>query len=125
MDEVTYLTLAQTRSHKLEARRLPFFKRSPFQDEKEFRMIYESSTEDLDHLDIPIPLSCITRITLSPWLPKALSDNLKATLRGIDGCSKLDISRSTLIKNEEWHRHGEAAVYGPKRSRSSKKAGAK
>ena len=82
MAEVAHHTLNEIRSHKLEARRLPFLKRSAFQDEQEFRMIYESSKENLDCLDIPIPLSCITRITLSPWLPRVLVENIKATLRG-------------------------------------------
>ena len=39
--EVTYLTLDKMRDHKLETSELPFLKRSPFQDEKEFRVIYE------------------------------------------------------------------------------------
>jgi hypothetical protein len=110
MGEVTYLTLDEMRDHKLKTAELPFLKRSAFQDEKEFRVIYESCTEARDHLDIPIRLSSITRITLSPWLPKSLSDNLKDILHSIDGCDGLSIARSTLIENEEWHRHGKTAV---------------
>ena len=121
MDEITYLTLDEMRDHKLETSELPFLKRSAFQDEKEFRMIYKSSTEDIDNLDIPIPLSCISLITLSPWLPKALSDNLKAVLRLIPGCGDLNLAKSMLIESEEWHRHGRAAVHREKALRSSKK----
>jgi hypothetical protein len=120
MKTVTYLTMEEIRNQKLELRELPFLKRYPFTDENEFRLIYESSIEELDYLDIPIPLSAITRITLSPWLPRALSNNLKATLRSIDGCSKLDIARSTLIKNEEWHNRGKAATHGAAISTSKK-----
>ena len=52
--------------------------------------------------DIPIPLSCITRITLSPWVHESLTKHIKNVLIGIDGCEKIEIVRSTLIGNDEW-----------------------
>ena len=55
---------------------LCLFSTLPFQDENEFRLIYESCDEEIDHLDLSIPLSSIRRITLSPWMPKALSRSL-------------------------------------------------
>jgi hypothetical protein len=60
-------------------------------------------------LDVAFPLSSISRITLSPWLPSALSDHVKDTLRSIPGCAKLSIARSTLISNQEWKNLGERA----------------
>ena len=60
---VRYLTMTEIRDEKLELEDLPFRKRYAFQDENEFRLIYESCDEKIDHLDIPIPLSSITRIT--------------------------------------------------------------
>ena len=47
-------------------------------------------------------LASIRRITLSPWMPKALSDSVKGVLRSIEGCSKLRVFQSTLIANEVW-----------------------
>jgi hypothetical protein len=120
MGTVRYLTLTEIRDEKLKTRDLPFLKRYPFQDENEFRLIYESCDEQVDHLDVPIPLRSITRITLSPWTPKPLSSNLKDLLRSIDGCSRLDIARSTLIKNEEWYNRGKTATQGAKPARASK-----
>lgn len=103
---VRYLTLPEIRDEELELEDLPFLKRYAFHDENEFRLIYESSDEERASLDVPIPLSSIARITLSPWMHKALSANLKAVLRSMRGCSNLDIARSTLIKNEEWYNRG-------------------
>jgi hypothetical protein len=57
---VTYLKLIEIRDRTLAISELPFLKRYPFEDENEFRMIYESPTKKLPKLDIPIPLSCVT-----------------------------------------------------------------
>jgi hypothetical protein len=72
-------------------------------------VIFESSDEKVSKLDITIPLMCIDKITLSPWVHNDLSDHIKRILRSIKGCSDLKILRSTLISNEEWKDLGEAA----------------
>jgi len=78
MGTVEYLRLNEIRHKQLEVDGLPFLKRYPFQGESEFRVIYESKKADIPTLDISIPLSCIYKITLSPWLPRSLSDRVKA-----------------------------------------------
>ena len=106
---VKYLTLPEMRDKKPKIRELPFLKRYAFEQEDEFRIIYESKTAIKPMLDITIPLSCIERITLSPWLPQPLSRHIKQTLKSIKGCSELEIARSTLIGNEEWKKLGKSA----------------
>src|ERR1017187_10534860 len=106
---VRYLKLNEIRDDPPAVRDLPFLKRYPFEKENEFRLLYESQKEDHDNLDIPISLSCIDRITLSPWLHENLSDQMKSMLRSLPGCKGLSIVRSTLISNEEWKRAGDAA----------------
>jgi hypothetical protein len=106
---VKYLTLPEMRKKTPVIRDLPFLKRYAFEQEDEFRIVYESKTEKNPTLDIAIPLSCIERITLSPWIPLALSRHVKRTLKSIKGCSDLEIARSTLIGNEEWKKLGEFA----------------
>ena len=83
--------------------------------------MYESKTEKNPTLDIAIPLSCIERITLSPWVPRALSRHVKRTLKSITGCSNLEIARSTLIGNEEWKKLG--GVCNPQTQYGSKGQG--
>jgi hypothetical protein len=88
---------------------LPFLKRFPYGDEREFRAIYETKETKIQTLEIAIPLSCIERITLSPWIPATLAAHLKRTIRDIDGCENLEVVRSTLISNEEWKNLGDEA----------------
>lgn len=108
--EVEYLLLRTAKGLKLKVRKLPFTKRYPFGDEKEYRIIFESDKHEKSSHDIPIPLSSISRINLSPWLPEALEEHVKNTLWAIRACSDLEISRSTLIGNERWKQMGEEAV---------------
>ena len=108
--EVTYLPLKATKGKRLKVKNLPFTKRYPFQDESEWRIIYESERDEKSTQDIPITLSSIARITLSPWLPEALKDHVKKTIWRTRDCAKLEIARSTLISNERWKKLGEEAV---------------
>ena len=101
-EDVKYFTLKSIRIRKPVTDKLPFIKRSAFEDENEFRVIYESKTNTVSKLDIKIPLTCIARITLSPWMHKSLSDTFKQILKSIDGCDGLKIVRSTLVNNREW-----------------------
>jgi hypothetical protein len=89
---------------------LPFTKRYAFRHETEFRVIYESATTRHNTFDIPVSLSLIARITLSPWLPPGLSDHVKGVLHAIPGCAQLGIVRSTLISNQEWRNLAEESV---------------
>ncbi len=107
---VKYLTLREIRDRQLGTRELPFLKRFPFEHEEEFRLIYESESQTHAKLDIPISLSCINRIVLSPWMHPSLASHVKKTIRAIKGCSRLEIVRSTLIGNVEWKNHGDTAT---------------
>jgi hypothetical protein len=109
VNNVTYRRLDKIGGKKPATKELPFLKRYPFKHEKEFRVIYESRKNKTSKLDINIPLSCINKITLSPWLAYSLFSSVKQTLRSIKGCRGLTILRSTLIGNEEWKKFGESA----------------
>jgi hypothetical protein len=78
----------------------PYLKRLPYEDEREYRIVYDDHRHSEQHKSYDISLSCIDRITLSPWLPQALSDSVKETLRSIAGCSRIRIYRSTMLENE-------------------------
>jgi len=110
LHRVTYRRLDKIGAKKPVIAQLPFLKRSAFKYEREFRVIYEGREKKSTKLDIDIPLSCVDKITLSPWLPYALFTRVKRTLRAIDGCGGLAIVRSTLIGNEEWKKFGESAT---------------
>ncbi|MBB2497486.1 DUF2971 domain-containing protein [Aquipseudomonas ullengensis] len=101
-ESVQYCTISDLRGEPPQTEELPFLKRYAYADEKEFRLFYGAKSKGEPIYRIPIPLSAIDRITLSPWLPRAVAIHVKSTLKSINGCSNLRISRSTLVENETW-----------------------
>lgn len=101
MREVNYSTIRGVDTNP-QLSDLPFLKRKVFKDETEFRIIYQDSDFDYSSKEFDIVLSCIDRITLSPWLPKDLLNSLKKTINSIDGCDKMKVFKSSLIDNNEW-----------------------
>lgn len=97
-----YRDFSAARQQPLPLERFPFVKRAAFGDEREVRVLYESATHACDLLDLPMPLDCVARIALSPWLPRGLVESTAPLLRGIDGCAELEVLRSSIISSEEW-----------------------
>jgi hypothetical protein len=123
---VDYLKLADLKSHDPKPNRLPFLKRAPFEPEAEFRILYESKKNSLPFAPVDIPLECIDRITLSPWMPKSISDAVRGMIEEIPKGISLDVSRSTLIQNDTWSNFGRSVVGLPstkKLRKASKKSG--
>ena len=102
---VNYKTIPGVNSIDLTVNELPFLKRYAFKDEAEFRAIYtgESTTEGT--IDIPLPISCISKIILNPWIHDQLFFALKDIIKSIDGCKSLPVGKSKLIDNNEWKRN--------------------
>lgn len=80
---------------------IPFLKRFPYRDEKEFRAIF--TAEDSQAVKaVPFDLDAIDRIVLSPWLPAPLVATIKTVIRSIDGCQDLKVYQTTLLSNDSW-----------------------
>lgn len=107
---IRYAVLKKEREKGLKLNELPFVKRYGFKPEKEFRVIYTSSSEENPSLDVSIDLSIIRSVSLSPWMHSSLRDSTVAAIRAIEGCAKLKVSRSTLISNEQWKTLGKTAT---------------
>lgn len=101
-EEVQYKTIKQLESSAPKTEDLPFLKRYAYSDEQEFRLFVGVKTKGPLTFRFPIPLAAIDRIILSPWLPQAVLENVKRTLKSINGCSSIRIYRSSLVENEEW-----------------------
>ena len=99
---MNYKSIKQLNEYPPKLEELPFLKRKPYEDEEEYRIIYVDKRKTLESLPIDIKISWIKRITLSPWVPKALARSAKGILKSIDGCGNLRVVRSTLIENEKW-----------------------
>lgn len=104
---VIYKTIAELRKLKLKTDDLPFLKRYPFQDEREFRFIYASESQVMASKDVPIALSCVTKIVFNPWMPTSVYKSVKGVICGIDGCKSLRLVRTSLVDNEKWKTIGQ------------------
>ncbi len=100
--EMEYLFVKNVKSKRPKVEMWPFLKRKAFEDEGEFRIIYENETahERTKHVDID--LSTINKVTLSPWLPDAVAKSVRALIKTIKGCKRLPVNRSSLIDNSGW-----------------------
>jgi hypothetical protein len=107
---VEYVKLSRIGEVSVPVSEFPFVKRYGFQDEKEFRMIYESESEELSKLDVRIPLKCIDKIVLSPWLHPDLFSHVEEAIQSIKGCDSVRIVHSSLIDNEKWKSAGRRAI---------------
>jgi hypothetical protein len=108
--EVAYLPLNSLKNRECHIKDLPFMKRAPYAPEGEFRAIYEDRDDNLPYLNMKIALTCIDRITLSPWTPENVAGSVKKTIRRVPGAGKIDITRSTLVQNDTWAKFGRAVV---------------
>lgn len=85
---------------------IAFYKRMPFQDESEFRIVYHTNTDELKTFGIPIDLSCITRVIINPWLNINIANSIKKVLKELTysyiSKTNIQIFRSTLLQNKEW-----------------------
>jgi len=104
--EVIYRKLKELRAAAPNINDLPFLKRYPFRDEKEFRIIYEDKEREMETKDFDIDVHAISKIIMNPWMPKALFKTVKELIRDIDGCVDIEVTRTTLVDNEEWKRLG-------------------
>jgi hypothetical protein len=99
---VEYRLIQNVKARRPELKSWPFLKREAFKDECEYRIIFESSREILQSVCVPLDLSSIRLITLSPWLPASVAPAVTETVHRIDGCAKIKVSSSTLIENSRW-----------------------
>lgn len=106
---VTYKLIKELKSFRPSVAQLPFLKRQPYADEREFRLVYVDAAEEVEAKGFAIELACIERITLNPWIPKALADAVKLAIRSIDGCAKMPVYQTTLLENEQWKRSASSA----------------
>ena len=99
---VSYRLIQDVEKKKPETSSWPFLKRKAFKDEQEYRIIFESATEDLRAKSVPIDLASIRSVTLSPWLPSAVAPAVRMVIGCIDGCTNIKLRNSSLLENAKW-----------------------
>ena len=96
---VEYKAIENLKSPELDIDRLPFMKMPAFSDEKEYRIVFSSTREDVPTKGIPIDLSTIINIGINPWLTPSLFKSIHGAILSIDGCDGIHIYRSTLLES--------------------------
>lgn len=108
-ESVEYRTIDDLRRRKPTLSELPFLKRHPYRDEKEFRLFMApKAAPPAGVVRIPMPLKTVDRVTLSPWLPASVAKQTTALLKSMPGCGRLKIYRSTLVDNQTWKKYGDS-----------------
>lgn len=102
--QVSYRLMKNLKNEPPVLSDLPFIKRKQYEDESEFRIIYEDRNKVNFSKSFSIDLNCIERITLSPWLPKALSVTIKKIIKQLPNCTNIEIIRTGVVDNIEWKR---------------------
>lgn len=85
------------------AEQLPFIKRVGYNDEMEYRFIYESD-EPRPFFEAKIDFSCIQKIEFSPSIPKILYSSALEVISKLPSIARqsIKIERSTLKNDAEW-----------------------
>jgi hypothetical protein len=126
MGDVRYCLFKDIEEKRVQTEDLPFLKRIVFQDEQEYRIIYQSKSENEESRDVEIDLGCIDRITLSPFLHRSLEKALVGTIKSIEGCKRLAVNRSQLLESARWRGAiGEISPHQCMTPRESKPSAAK
>jgi hypothetical protein len=105
---IVYRKIADLPKLRPRLEQLPFLKRQPYGDEREFRLVYEDKAEERETRAFPIPIACISRVTLNPWLAPPLAAAIKTAIKDVSGCSALKVYQTTLLENEAWKKAAKA-----------------
>lgn len=100
--DVEYKEIRHLSTEGTSVGKLPFLKRFPYRGEDEVRLLYTCMDRELDFFAMPLPLSCVKRITLGPNLPSGLTGAVINTIKGIQGCEHLEVFQTTLLRNKTW-----------------------
>lgn len=88
---------------------LPFIKRYPFEDECEYRIVFEDSNKKIPIEYIEITPKDITQIIINPWVNKSVAESVKSVIRNIEGFNRTTVFPSTVLENEKWKKIGNQA----------------
>lgn len=97
---VRYLKLQEFENLKIKPKELPFMKRFGYIDECEYRIIYESVSEQIETFQISISLDIIDRIVINPYVSDRKFKRLKSEIQDI---ANIEVKRSGIIRSKKWN----------------------
>ena len=108
--DVVYKTIEQVREAPPTTDELPFLKRYPYRGEEEVRLIYATDVVLAAPPAFDLDLKLVRRVTLSPWLARPLRDAVADAVNKSTGGTRIEVSRSTLVDNDEWKKLADVDV---------------
>ena len=99
---VEYAMLPQMATDPPHVDELPFLKRRGYEHEGEYRVIHVPADQSKETRDCQIPLGCIRRVILSPWVPRGVKPSIVNVMRSISDCDRLRVHSSFLVNSEAW-----------------------
>ncbi len=98
---VEYVTISDASDYRGKIDRWPFIKRIPFQDEDEYRVIYDDP-DGVKFFEFSFDLKSINSVHFSPWIQRNVLESVEEIVREMPGCAELNISQTTLLENRRW-----------------------
>lgn len=89
---------------------LPFTKRYAYAGEQEFRIIYISTTEEIEIKHVIIGLDCINKISINSWIDEVSRKSIEKTIQSIQDCEKIKVIKSTVTENRRWKKIADNAT---------------
>jgi len=93
---------------------VPFLKRQPYNQEKEFRIVWEGIEQENEIKIFDINFGVIDSITLSDSIPENVANSVKEIIRKIDGFDVERLYRGTVHDNKQWLKYLEDGIKGLK-----------
>ena len=101
--DVKYRRIKSIEENPIKIDQMPFRKRYPYRIEKEFRVIWEGTTNK-KYIEIDIDLNSIIKITISQNMPNDIYHTIVDLLRSEINDPERKINRSTVFESKRWIR---------------------
>jgi len=101
--KMKYLRLNELDPLEYGVHDLPFLKRFGFGDEAEYRAVYENTDAEPELKRVRFDLDIVEKITLNPWMPRAIFETVSPIIKQLLGGPNIDVSHSSLIDSRSWH----------------------
>lgn len=109
-EKINYRNISVLKKQAPSVEELPFIKRYAFQNEYEFRIIYEDEVKEIKIKYIPVLPEDIMRVIINPWVNQSVFNSIEAVLKNIKGFDDVRIKRSGVVENEKWKSIGTNAT---------------
>jgi len=99
---VTYRRNTEKENWTPKTGEIPFLKRLAYRDEGEYRILFEDKEQVHETKPLPLDLSYVSRIVISPRLAEGLFPAVKEQLASIAPDARIPITQSSILDSVLW-----------------------